>query len=98
MDEIRLSRYPEEQIVFSQLHHLDDALDILTFLKAEDFVAEQLKNQHNRTSTNAKKIAKRISSHANLAGQYAKLSLESPAEISFLSGYYCILNLAKYVH
>ena len=72
-----------------------DALDTLTFLKAEDLVAEQLKDQHQMTMSNAKKIAKRIASHANLAGQYATLSLNSPPEISFLPGYYCILNLAK---
>ena len=95
MERIIISRYPEEEVAMSQLHHLDDALDTLTFLKAEDLVAEQLKSQHQMTMSNAKRIAKRISSHANLAGQYATLSLNSPPEISFLPGYYCILNLAK---
>jgi len=95
METIQLSRYKEDVIAISQLHHLDDALDIIAFLQAEDFVSDQLQKNHNKTCINAKIIAKRISSHAKLADHYATLSLQSAPEISFLPGYYCILNLLK---
>lgn len=97
MEEINLSRYKEDQIAISQLHHLDDALDIIAFLKAEDFVSEQLQKYHSKSNKKAKALAKRISSHANLASHYASLSLQSAPEISFLPGYYCILNLVKII-
>lgn len=95
MQKILISRYPSEERVSSDLHLLDDALDLLSFLQAEKFVTAQLVKQHQKTTPDATALAKRISSHANLAVKYATLSLSAAPEISFLPGYYSILNLAK---
>lgn len=90
-----VSRYPEDVIAISNLHHLDDALDIVTFLTAEEFVAEQLKTHHGKSGIAARALSKKIACHARLANQYANVSLHCPPEISFLPGYYSMLNLAK---
>ena len=80
MQNIRISRYPQEVFASSELYKMDDALEVITFLKAEDYVTDKLVNQYNKSKISAKRIFKRISCHANLAGQYAKVSLESPAQ------------------
>lgn len=95
MQQIQISKYPSEFLAISRLNHLDDALDLVSFLTAEDFVSEQLNQVHNKPKADSRELAKRISSHAKLAKDYASLSISSNPEISFLPGYYAILNLAK---
>lgn len=95
MQRIQIFKYPSELVAISRLNHLDDALDFVSFLTAEDFVSSQLNELHNKSKADSKELAKRIASHANLAKDYANLSISSKPEISFLPGYYAILNLAK---
>ena len=95
MINISLNKYCGSIEAVSKLHHLDDALDLLSLLSAEEYVRKQLHENHQKTRLDSHRLAKRISSHAKLAEQYARLSLTSPVEISFLPGYYAVLNLAK---
>jgi len=95
MQDVKIARYAEDELAISELHQLDDALDIVAFLTAEDFVVAQLLRVHGKTQAQAKALARRISSHAKIADMYARLSLTAPPHISFLPGYYSILNLAK---
>ena len=95
MDKFLIDRYPSILTASSNLDHFDDALDIIAFLGATDFVADQLKKHHGKTDTDSQRIAKKIASHAKIAGHYTRLCLVSPPEIAFLPGYYAVLNLAK---
>lgn len=97
METIKISRYSAFEDAISELDRLEDALDLLSFLKAEDYVASQLQDSHSKNTSTARKLAKRISAHAGMADQYARLSLVAPETTSFLPGYYSILNLAKCV-
>ena len=38
MQEVSIARYSEDELAISELHQLDDALDIVAFLTAEEGV------------------------------------------------------------
>ena len=92
---ISIKKYKNSKSTFSPLDAFGDALDLLALLAVEDFVEEKLSTLHNKSIAEAKVISKRIIAHADVALAYANLSLSAPPEISFLPGYYCILNMAK---
>jgi len=95
MKQFFLSRYEKDFEAISNLHRLDDALDVVTFLTAESFVAKKLIDRHRKSQSEANFLSKRIVAHARIAGKFARLSLASEPAISFLPAYYAILNLAK---
>ena len=97
MQTFQISRYPDFEDAISELDRMDDTLDLLSFLKAEDYVVSQLRENHSKSAPTARKLANRISAHADMAELYARLSLTAPEKTSFLPGYYSILNLAKCV-
>ena len=67
MQTFQISRYPDFEDAISELDRMDDTLDLLSFLKAEDYVVSQLRENHSKSAPTARKLAKRISAHADMA-------------------------------
>lgn len=88
-------RYKEVQLVASNQDPIADAKTWLSFLHARDFTTDVLVSTHGLSSSDAKLRAKEIVPHAQVASRYIDQGLDGPAEISFLSLYYGILNLLK---
>lgn len=92
---MQLSRYESRTYSSSNLDHFDDMVDTLGYLLAPEYVVELLTKTHGYGVREAKARAKRIVSHARIGISYLEQTKSSPSEVSFLSAYYAILNLAK---
>ncbi len=97
MDEIQVKQYEKKLYASTPLSRFDDALDMISLLTVPEVVTKILRESHGVPAQRSKEIVKRISQHANTANLYSRLCLSSEPEISFLPGYYAILNLLKIV-
>lgn len=92
---MRISRYPDEESVTTNLDPLDDLATWLEYFGAVDYVVSLLVERHGVAPTDARQRARHIVAHARLATAYIEQALGGPRDVSFLSSYYAILNLLK---
>jgi hypothetical protein len=88
-------RYEKTINVTSNQDVFGDVVDWLGFLKASEYLIELLIKTHGLTNQQAKQRAKLIIPHIQLAEAFIQQSLDGPAKVAFLPGYYAILNLMK---
>src|ERR1700752_139437 len=90
-----IHRYPEDAAFLSAFDPLDDLVLHVDLLTARDYVVELLVAVHGISRKEARQRFSRIRPHAQLAVEYIKQSLNGPVKVSFVSGYYALLNLMK---
>ncbi len=90
-----IHRYKEAEILISNQDPLVDLQTWLSFLCSREFTADILVNKHGFSSIDAKSRTKQIIPHAQIASKYLEQGISGPANISFLSLYYAVLNLLK---
>jgi hypothetical protein len=92
---LRISRYPESITILSGREPLEDLMVFLEFLTSRDYIVETLTKVHAVAPNDAKARAGRIIPHVRAARGFLNQCLDAPTDVSFLSGYYALLNLLK---
>lgn len=90
-----VTRYAARGGFMSARDPFDDLVLHIEFLGAKDYVVELMTTTHSIREADATARAPRVRAHARLALLYLNQANAGPVEVSFVSGYYAILQLLK---
>lgn len=90
-----VTRYYEPKGFISARDPFNDLVLHLEFLGAKDYIVELMAETHGIPESDAEARAPAVRAHARLAMLHLQQATTGPVEVSFLSGYYALLQLIK---